>query len=411
MQVIFISILIAVWFSGVANGQNTTSTCLLCDRVNTTDECTGPVSCAVDEICYMDEIITNELTVVYNGGCRSAVVCYNGSGGQNLNLKAGDLIACSRCCDLDIIHGVNCNARLCGIKSPLPTTTVSPSRLTCTHCHRVSSLEECTGSIACGPDEECYMDQLITDRLTIVYEGGCRRKDVCQSSSSVSHSFGKRSDLDSELVACSRCCDIPALSGQLNCNERLCGIRFSCELISNCIRCSGNYGEHCDQCAPGYHPVDANTTCLDTLSNYDVICIPKVKDHCYIIFKTLLSWADAKAVCEKRNGQLFVPQSMGEELFVENYLSALKDIMHYSHSVFWIGGKREAGQESWQSNKDSNVDRLVSSPNFNMNSTSCFAMDGQANFMWNNFRCDTPSFFICKEKTPFHPTQQPPMIG
>ncbi|XP_045194453.2 proteoglycan 4-like [Mercenaria mercenaria] len=113
--------------------------------------------------------------------------------------------------------------------------------LTCKKCDRVSSLDSCSGSVKCADDEICYMDELITDQSTVVYTGGCRSKVVCKAGVSGSPSVGKRGlQKRSDLVACSRCCDIKKKSGALDCNARLCGIKYTDTNSTRCYLCDNN---------------------------------------------------------------------------------------------------------------------------------------------------------------------------
>jgi len=115
-----------------------------------------------------------------------------------------------------------------------PTSSSGPPAvLRCRSCSRANSLDDCTKLAVCSATEECYMDELITEQLTIVYNGGCRARDVCQSASSSVH-IGKRD----ELVACSRCCGTKS-----DCNQRLCGITSSNINSQQCYSCDHRNSE------------------------------------------------------------------------------------------------------------------------------------------------------------------------
>ncbi|XP_060567081.1 uncharacterized protein LOC132725905 [Ruditapes philippinarum] len=99
----------------------------------------------------------------------------------------------------------------------------SQSTIRCRSCNRASTLSDCNKLVVCDATlEDCYMDQILTDQLTVVYEGGCRAKTVCSSSGR------KRND----FIACSRCCDY-----EEDCNRHLCGIKDDTISISQCYSC------------------------------------------------------------------------------------------------------------------------------------------------------------------------------
>ncbi|KAL4219484.1 MAM and LDL-receptor class A domain-containing protein [Mactra antiquata] len=179
-------------------------------------DCEGYVSCdAIMEKCFMEAVIDELDTMRYNGGCMAKTLCGSKKKRSTMLSKrqGPDLVACSRCCEAYD----NCNNHLCGLPDrsttpTIPTTTMAPRNLTCLHCIGATYIDDCIGNITCdGLTEDCYMDELVTDQLTVEYNGGCRSKDVCGMGTGK-----KRSD----MFACSRCCDYDD-----GCNIRLCGIK------------------------------------------------------------------------------------------------------------------------------------------------------------------------------------------
>lgn len=73
------------------------------------------------------------------------------------------------------------------------------------------------------------MDELITETLSVIYNSGCRAKEVCASGNSGHISGRKKRQV---LVACSRCCDRDD-----ECNKRLCGIKSLAVKTSQCYTC------------------------------------------------------------------------------------------------------------------------------------------------------------------------------
>jgi hypothetical protein len=152
--------------------------CRRCIGANSLDDCTFSVPCPNGEICYMDEVITESLTIEFNGGCRPRDVCIRrpGFAGKRAN---GPVTACSKCCDTD--RKPECNTKLCGIKS-------SQSNLQqCYHCESkagaggagVKDPNACTNLVSCQSDEYCSAD---TYRLStnVEYEFSCITKGICE---------------------------------------------------------------------------------------------------------------------------------------------------------------------------------------------------------------------------------------
>ncbi|KAL3870579.1 hypothetical protein ACJMK2_038629, partial [Sinanodonta woodiana] len=50
---------------------NITLTCRSCHNAATLNDCIGKETCRQNEQCYLDAVITSELRIRYNGGCRS----------------------------------------------------------------------------------------------------------------------------------------------------------------------------------------------------------------------------------------------------------------------------------------------------------------------------------------------------
>ncbi|XP_060574606.1 uncharacterized protein LOC132732231 [Ruditapes philippinarum] len=163
-----------------------------------------------------------------------------------------------------------------------PTVT-----LTCRSCNRASSLDQCSGSITCGVNEICYLDELITDQKTVVYNAGCRAKDVCNAGTSKPSIVGKRElQKRGDLVACSACCNRPRYSGEPECNTRLCGIKYANTNTSTCYSCdsssSGQGDVHEPQDCISQSVCQSNEACgvqrYDYLGSdsHRYVCLPKL---------------------------------------------------------------------------------------------------------------------------------------
>jgi ferredoxin-like protein FixX len=119
----------------------------------------------------MDEVITEQLTIEYNGGCRPRDVCTKGS---PIGRKR-ELVACSKCCDIK--KSPECNSKLCGIKSSNTSK--------CYHCESgadhgtVDDPDKCTNLVSCQSHEVCGAE---TYRLAgkDTYEFKCVQFGMCQ---------------------------------------------------------------------------------------------------------------------------------------------------------------------------------------------------------------------------------------
>ncbi|KAL4220654.1 hypothetical protein ACF0H5_021050 [Mactra antiquata] len=165
------SFLLLVVLIYAVNGQSILK-CRLCNRATRLSECTSLVACdATIEECYMEELITEQLTVVYTGGCRAKDVCQRANG-----KKRADLASCSRCCAL----GNDCNKRLCGIPDDTLNTTQCYS---CDHRSsqqsEVKNPEDCVTLTTCNSNEMCFTTGSdIAGSSTFFY--GCQSKLICK---------------------------------------------------------------------------------------------------------------------------------------------------------------------------------------------------------------------------------------
>ncbi|XP_045169460.2 uncharacterized protein LOC123532162 [Mercenaria mercenaria] len=102
--------------------------------------------------------------------------------------------------------------------------TVNAGTLRCRLCNNATTLSDCNELVTCDDTlEECFMDEQVTDQLTVVYDGGCRAKDVC------SMAGRKKREV---CVGCSRCCAYGD-----DCNSGLCGIPNHNIKSTQCYSC------------------------------------------------------------------------------------------------------------------------------------------------------------------------------
>ncbi|XP_060557471.1 uncharacterized protein LOC132717905 [Ruditapes philippinarum] len=171
MTCLLVSIYIFVGIATVVSSQSTIR-CRWCNRASTLSDCNKLIICdATLEECFMDELLTDQLTVVYQGGCRSKDVC------AKSGKKRSDLVTCSRCCGF----GDDCNKRLCGIKDG---TLTSSQCYSCdnrnSHGFGVTDPKLCVTLETCQPNEVCYTSQEdFGGKDTFYY--GCFNKAICDN--------------------------------------------------------------------------------------------------------------------------------------------------------------------------------------------------------------------------------------
>ncbi|KAL4235960.1 hypothetical protein ACF0H5_004348 [Mactra antiquata] len=182
-----IFVLLVVWISTAGvYGQLSSNTlkCRLCQRASRLSDCNSLVLCdSTLEECYMDELITDQRTVVYTGGCRGKDIC------QRNNLgKRSDLVSCTRCCS----SGTDCNKRLCGI----PDDTLN--RTECYSCGLQSSVqasvrqpENCISLTTCNSHEMCYTSTH-WDAGVDTHVFGCANERLCKPLMQVAYEEWKR---------------------------------------------------------------------------------------------------------------------------------------------------------------------------------------------------------------------------
>ncbi|KAL3870647.1 hypothetical protein ACJMK2_038694 [Sinanodonta woodiana] len=130
----------------------------------------------------MDAVLTSSLEIVYNGGCRSNLVC---NAGMHLIGKKGatDHVLCSSCCNTTNRWYGQCNNNLCGIKS---STGINETNQ-CYYCgpwddakqSSVADPQNCRNLKTCADDEVCSVSTVNTRGL-ITYELGCKQLLLCQ---------------------------------------------------------------------------------------------------------------------------------------------------------------------------------------------------------------------------------------
>ncbi|XP_056004755.1 uncharacterized protein LOC125659338 isoform X2 [Ostrea edulis] len=108
---------------------------------------------------------------------------------------------------------------------------------TCMRCNEVAEIGEClTNVVTCGDNEECYLEKVTKEDLSIRFNAGCRSKQVCTLMAALASAGRKR-----DLVNCADCCsDAPDKNGP--CNAKLCGLT-PIQTAATCVACDGVHSD------------------------------------------------------------------------------------------------------------------------------------------------------------------------
>ncbi|XP_076072650.1 uncharacterized protein LOC143044489 [Mytilus galloprovincialis] len=94
--------------------------------------------------------------------------------------------------------------------------------LRCLKCNQQSTVNLCTDIVTCDDiTEECYLEKVTTANLQLVFNGGCRSKQVCTLLQSLG--FGKK-----RATSCSKCCNADQCNANL-CQENLAPADHCCD--------------------------------------------------------------------------------------------------------------------------------------------------------------------------------------
>jgi len=218
---------------------------------------------------------------------------------------------------------------------PIRTTTQDPDVLDCHSCNNAKTLADCTTFDRCDrKTQDCYMDQIITDSAQVVYNAGCRSKDVCQSAAS-SGNFGFGLGRKRDLTSCSRCCKT-----ENKCNKRLCGIPEGDVLgVPSCYTC-----DHRSQNAEQNEVRNPEDCVHMSLCSPNEVCVasttvvggkPEFFFGCY-----------SKAICKVLMNNTFadLDNCYGKDLTDPNTPDSVKELCGEVETTSPApGGKRQAG--------------------------------------------------------------------
>ncbi|XP_052792753.1 uncharacterized protein LOC128226756 [Mya arenaria] len=154
--------------------QNTLK-CRVCRNARTLADCSTQTFCDNrTEECFMDEVITPTLELVYRGGCRAISQCTASS--TAIGKRQGELISCSECCKTEN----DCNTRMCGIKDPIDD-------FKCYYCEKghsdqseVRDPKDCTTLTLCDSSQACYAQNQYHPGSDMSFRYGCFNFQMCR---------------------------------------------------------------------------------------------------------------------------------------------------------------------------------------------------------------------------------------
>ncbi|XP_069139933.1 G8 domain-containing protein DDB_G0286311-like [Argopecten irradians] len=131
----------------------------------------------------------------------------------------------------------------------------------CMQCDGAIDIDECqrSGTIKCGPQEQCFLEKITTKNLISVFNAGCRSAAVCSIMATLGGGNGRRdlSRQSRDLVNCAQCCNTgPGVVSKGPCNSELCGQK---PLDDKSLRCLD-----CDHLVSGAASCTERDVCTDT---------------------------------------------------------------------------------------------------------------------------------------------------
>ncbi|XP_046367512.2 serine-rich adhesin for platelets-like isoform X2 [Haliotis rufescens] len=166
--------------------------CLYCDRVNQPHDCHQKLQCESDEACFTDEYITEQGHIFYKVGCRAQSLCGTGAGkGRRSEVERKDVAihVCEDCCTGEYCNRMGCRAG-------------PPKGRSCYHCDFIKAPSECEQVKTCEANQQCYIDEVLTDEFELRFNLGCVDTYTCGQ---LNQAKGRREEALSTL--CARCCD------------------------------------------------------------------------------------------------------------------------------------------------------------------------------------------------------------
>ncbi|XP_052222298.1 protein jagged-1-like isoform X2 [Dreissena polymorpha] len=251
--------------------------------------CVTASTCSTAQECYAKYVLKPDGTVMYEFGCQDSQTCPGQMGTHALIGKraTGDTELCYKCCQGDMCNqGTLCTGPLTTGTHILNPTTVSLITATspkttqttptttggdvCLNCTDSPVARECLYTMTCASHESCYADAFENPNGDIVFNLGCRDRQLCGSSGK--REVVNRSNGNTQL--CAQCC-----FGNL-CNAALCGQTGLPSVGPVCFKCDqANTPSSCNTIAlcgrDDVCHVEKTTSSLTHASLYKSGCLHK----------------------------------------------------------------------------------------------------------------------------------------
>ncbi|XP_062596943.1 uncharacterized protein LOC134258411 [Saccostrea cucullata] len=175
------------------------------DAPDITECFTNLAVCGDNEECYLEKSTEEDLSIVYNAGCRSHQVCMIMRAMSGTPGRRRRLVNCADCCSDAPDSNGPCNAQLCGLTPPqMPDT--------CAVCDGVhADVQSCNTLATCPPNEVCFTGiRIVGTRVRYVF--GCYEERVCyamvanNNKTDSLHRPGRVIHGDQGMPICDACC-------------------------------------------------------------------------------------------------------------------------------------------------------------------------------------------------------------
>jgi hypothetical protein len=331
------------------------------------------ISCDDNDPCTDDScgLVAGCVHTLNNAPCDDGDLCTVSDSCETGVCQPGPALSCTDdnpCTDDDCKPGVGC--------------TYSHNDSPCDDGQVCTDVDICAGGVCVpGPTLICDDGNTCTDD-SCEPDVGCKYidNDVSCDDGSVC--------TDGDICTNGACIPGPALgcNDSNSCTEDTCDAESGCEYkdLADDTVCADD-GNSCttDTCQAG--------ECVHSGDGWSVF-----NDHCYRYFTEKMNWADARADCQARGGELASIANEAENSFIHG-------IVDPGETAPWIGFNDHASENSWQWSDASPVTFTkwaASEPN-NSGNEDCahlyvYATSPQ-NSRWNDANCSSSYDYICEK--------------
>ncbi|XP_033747390.1 macrophage mannose receptor 1-like [Pecten maximus] len=344
--------------------------CLSCDKVVLPRDCGHVTRCGVHEKCVVTKYVTSSAVVWYRVGCKTADTCNKPSShGRRNSVGVTEASLCVHCCNDTAL----CNQRGCG------TTGFGASNSICYNCLQHRTPSSCDDVTVCNQDQACGITQT-TFGSDNFYTSGCSPVAQC------THSH-------SQISMC--------------CNSTLCNDHLNLSLTTTSVTSIKTTVPSTTRAVTKVTARTTKSTAANCASGW-IFDVYNNIQYCRHEDVGLVSWAAAKAICERSNSHLPIVESREQLEFIH---LQLKDRQPSTFRTVWLDGtdiSRE-GYWMWSSTSGQLVSPLfwtVSQPDnyYGPHSENCLMYGEEYFWGYNDAKCDRLVSVLCQHGVP--PTPQ-----